>query len=93
MDIRKLIKANIRYKKGSFKSIIILMFIISLSITTIVSLKKNFPDSISSAYDRYDVGDVTLNVRSDFVTDEAFAFLMVLKVTHSSLIVSSLSTT
>ena len=73
MDIRKLIKANIRYKKGSFKSIIILMFIISLSITTIVSLKKNFPDSISSAYDRYDVGDVTLNVRSNFVTDEAFA--------------------
>ena len=70
MDLRTLIKANIRYKKGSFKSIIILMFIISLSVTTIVSLKKNFPESIQNAYDRQDVGNITLNIRKDFLTEE-----------------------
>ena len=70
MDLRTLIKANIRYKKGSFKSIIILMFIISLSVTTIVSLKKNFVQSIQNAFDRQDVGNITLNIRKDFLTEE-----------------------
>ena len=49
MDVFVLIKNNIKYKKGSFKSIIILMMIISMSVTAIVSLKKNFPDSIKAA--------------------------------------------
>ena len=62
MDLKTLIKANIRYKKGSFKSIIILMFIISLSVTTIVSLKRNFPESIRNAYDRQEVGNITLKL-------------------------------
>ena len=70
MDLKTLIKANIRYKKGSFKSIIILMFIISLSVTTIVSLKKNFPDSIRNAYDRQCDGNISLNIRRDFLTEE-----------------------
>ncbi len=70
MDLKTMIKANIRYKKGSFKSIIILMFIISLSVTTIVSLKKNFPESIQNAYDRQDVGNIVLNIRRDFLTEE-----------------------
>ena len=70
MDILTLIKENIRHKKGSFKSIICLMFIISLSVTTIVSLKKNIPESIREAYERQDVGNITLNIREDFYTDE-----------------------
>ena len=45
MDIILLIKKNIRYKKGSFTSIIMLMLIIALSITTIVSIKENVPRS------------------------------------------------
>ena len=52
MDIIKLIRANIRYKKGSFKGIMILMMIISLSVSVIVSLQRNFPDSIANTYDR-----------------------------------------
>ena len=70
MDLKTLIKANIRYKKGSFKSIIILMFIISLSVTTIVSLKRNFPESIRNAYDRQEVGNITLNIQKAFLTEE-----------------------
>lgn len=70
MDILTLIKENIRHKKGSFKSIICLMFIISLSITTIVSLKQNFPKSILDAYERQDVGHITMNIRKEYCTDE-----------------------
>ncbi len=70
MDIIKLIRANIRYKKGSFKGILILMMIIALSVSVIVSLKRNFPNSIESAYDsKYDA-NITLNIRSEFLTDE-----------------------
>ena len=70
MDIIKLIRSNIRYKKGSFKGIMILMMIIALSISVIVSLKRNFPNSIESSYDRKYDANITLNIRSEFLTDE-----------------------
>ena len=70
MDIIKLIRSNIRYKKGSFKGIMILMMIIALSISVIVSLKRNFPNSIKSSYDRKYDANITLNIRSEFLTDE-----------------------
>ena len=70
MDIIKLIRSNIRYKKGSFKGIMILMMIIALSVSVIVSLKRNFPNSIESAYDRKYDANITLNIRSEFLTDE-----------------------
>ena len=70
MDIIKLIRSNIRYKKGSFKGIMILMMIISLSVSVIVSLKRNLPDSIESTYDRKYDANITLNIRSEFLTDE-----------------------
>lgn len=70
MDVFKLIKANIRYKKGSFKGIMILMMIIALSVSVIVSLKRNFPNSIESTYDRKYDANITLNIRSEFLTDE-----------------------
>ena len=70
MDIIKLIRSNIRYKKGSFKGIMILMMIIALSVSVIVSLKRNFPNSIESTYDRKYDANITLNIRSEFLTDE-----------------------
>ena len=70
MDIIKLIRSNIRYKKGSFKGIMILMMIIALSVSVIVSLKRNFPNSIESSYDRKYDANITLNIRSEFLTDE-----------------------
>ena len=69
-DILTLVRANIRHKKCSFKSIMILMMIISLSVTAIVSLKRNFITSFESAYDHSGAGDVTLNIRNEFLTDE-----------------------
>ncbi|MCR5249463.1 MAG: FtsX-like permease family protein [Lachnospiraceae bacterium] len=70
MDMLILIKENIRHKKGSFKSIICLMFLISLSVTAIVSLKQNFPRSIREAYERQDVGNIVLNIRKEYCTEE-----------------------
>ena len=70
MDVITLIKNNIKYKKGSFKSIIILMMIISMSVTAIVSLKKNFPDSIKAAYERVYDGNITLNICDRFLTSD-----------------------
>ena len=70
MDIILLIKKNIRYKKGSFTSIIMLMLIIALSITTIVSIKENVPRSIENAYDRVYDSSITLNICSKYLTDE-----------------------
>ena len=70
MDVIKLIRSNIRHKKGSFKSIIVLIMIIALSVSTIVSLKRNLPNSIESAYDRKYDANITLNIQKRYLTDE-----------------------
>ena len=70
MDVIKLIRSNIRHKKGSFKSIIVLIMIIALSVSTIVSLKRNIPNSIESAYDRKYDANITLNIQKRYLTDE-----------------------
>ena len=70
MDKFTLIRANIRYKKGSFKGILVLMMIISLSVSVIVSLKRNFPESIEGTYDRKYDANITLNIRKEFLTEE-----------------------
>ena len=70
MDILTLVKSNIRHKKGTFLCIMVFMMIISSSIASIVSLKKNFKDSIESAYEHMEGGDITLNIRRDFLTEE-----------------------
>lgn len=51
MEIFTLLKANIRHKKGSFVSIMILMLIVSMSFTAIFSLKDNCINSIEKALD------------------------------------------
>jgi len=70
MDIRLIIRKNIRYRKGSFTSIIMLMMIIAISITTIVSIKKNVPESIEAAYDRVYDSSISYNISHQFLTDE-----------------------
>ena len=70
MDIFTLVKANIRRKKGAFAGIMLFMLIISLSVTSIVSLKRNFENSIASEYDHMNGGNITLNIRRDLLTDD-----------------------
>ena len=49
MEVFTLLRANIRHRRGSFVSIIILMMIISMSFTAIFSLKDNCISSIEKA--------------------------------------------
>ncbi len=70
MEILTLLKANIRHKKGSFVSIILLMIIISVSLTSIISLKDNIVRSLNSEMDITGAGDLTVMIRESQLTDE-----------------------
>lgn len=62
MEIFTLLRANIRHRRGSFASIIILMMIISMSFTAIFSLKDNCINSIENAQNMVNMGDLTLEI-------------------------------
>lgn len=70
MEILTLLKANIRHKKGSFLSIIILMIIISMSFTAIISVKDNCKTSIENALESVDAGDLTVYFANSKLTDD-----------------------
>ena len=70
MEILTLLKANIRHKKGSFVSIIILMLLVSMSFTAVFSLKDNCANGINEAHEYVNTSDLTLRMDSQFLTDE-----------------------
>ena len=70
MEIFTLLKANIRHKKGSFVSIMILMLIVSMSFTAIFSLKDNCINSIEKALDSINASDLTLLISNAALSDE-----------------------
>ncbi len=70
MEILTLLKSNIRHKKGSFKSIVILMLIISMSFTAIFSIKENCINSINNALESVNAGDITVCIPNRALSDE-----------------------
>lgn len=70
MEIFTLLKANIRHKKGSFVSIIILMLIVSMSFTAVFSLKDNCKNSIEDAQEVVNLADLTLLMNNQMLTDD-----------------------
>ncbi len=70
MEILTLIKANIRHKKGSFISIIILMILISTALTFILSLKDNCQISIENALNHVDAGNLNVYIKEQNKSDE-----------------------
>ena len=70
MGVLILLKANIRHKKGSFVSIILLMIIISMSLTSIISLKDNVARSVSTEMDQVDAGDLLVMIKERQLTDD-----------------------
>lgn len=75
MEILTLLKANIRHKKGSFISIVILMTIVSMSLTAILSVKENCITSIENAYEQSGAGDITMPIADRFLTDKLLSSL------------------
>lgn len=70
MEIITLLKANIRHKKGSFASIIILMILISMSLTAILSINDNCTNSINNAMEKANVGDLNVYFREQNLTPQ-----------------------
>lgn len=70
MEILTLIKANIRRKKGSFVSVILLTLIITMSVTTILSIKESAFKGINNAHEICDTPDLLVLYRSDNFTDD-----------------------
>lgn len=70
MDILTLLKANIRRKKGSFMSIVVLMFIISMALTLILSVSESCNDSLNKAYSTAKSGNVVAMIKETAFTDE-----------------------
>lgn len=76
MEIIILIKANIRHKKGSFLSVLLLMFILSAALTSIISVNQNIKTRSGEALDSVGVGDLVVFISDLNCTDE-----MISKVT------------
>ena len=69
MEVFTLLRANIRHRRGSFVSIIILMMIISMSFTAIFSLKDNCISSIENAQNLVNMSDLTLEIEKEAKED------------------------
>lgn len=70
MEILTLLKANIRHRKGTFMSILILMMIIVMAMTTIFSTKDNCDRAVEDALNRVDAGDLVVYIPEEALTDE-----------------------
>lgn len=58
MEILTILKANVKHKKGAFKSVIVLMFIITAAMTAIISSNDLTYSSLESAFHETETGDL-----------------------------------
>lgn len=72
MDILTLLKANIRYKKGAFISVAVLMLIVTSALTAVISANDNFVRNLRDAQKPVDTGDLVLIIDNKYATDELF---------------------
>ncbi|WP_024861126.1 ABC transporter permease [Ruminococcus flavefaciens] len=70
MDILTLLKANIRRRKGTFISIVVLMFIISMALTLILSVSKSCDASLNELHSSAHSGNVTVMIKDAVFTDD-----------------------
>ncbi len=70
MEIITLLKANIRRKKGSFTSVVLLTLIIAMSVTTILSIKESVYKGVNHAHEICGTPDVLADYFSYMFTDD-----------------------
>lgn len=70
MEILTLLKANIRHKKGSFMSVVLLTLIIAMSVTTILGIKESAFQGVYASHDRMATPDLWIEYYSYKLTDE-----------------------
>lgn len=92
MEIITLLKANIRHKKGSFVSIILLMILISMSLTAILSVRDNCKSGLERELNQVNASNLSVYLAKQNMTDELMQSLMnhetVKKVTDTPAIVT-----
>ncbi len=69
MEIFTLLKANIRHKKGSFVSVILLMTIASMVLTLILGMWENIYNGITQAHERLNTGNVLVMIDKNRLSD------------------------
>lgn len=70
MEILTLLKANIRHKKGSFMSVVLLTLIIAMSVTTILGIKESAFEGVYAAHERMATPDLWVEYYAYKLTDE-----------------------
>ncbi len=73
MEILTILRANIRHKKGSFFSIVLLMAIISMALVSIVSVTDNIYHGIADAQERIHAGTLLCMIDKNKLTKELLA--------------------
>lgn len=81
MEIITLLKANIRRKKGTFISILLLTAIVTAMTTSIFSVKSNYQTAMEASFEESDSGDILALIPTVDLTDELRE-----KVENSSLV-------
>lgn len=79
MEILTLLRANIRHKKGSFVSVVLLNLIIALSVTTILGIKESAFAGVYKSHEIVDTPDLWVEYYGHKLTDE-----MVVRVKEDS---------
>ncbi len=69
MDILTLLRANLRAKKGAFKSIVALILLITMSASGMFSANANMRDNMEKSMQRIDAGDLVVWQGDKYVTD------------------------
>lgn len=73
--VLSLLKANIKHKKGAFKSIAALMAIITLSFSVTLSNNDNLEKALTAAHKAADTGDLVAILADDSVPDNMYEVL------------------
>lgn len=70
MEMITLLKANIRHKKGSFTSVILLTMIVAMSVTIILSMKESSERSTEYAHEMMDTPNLWVRYIGDRLTKQ-----------------------
>ena len=70
MELWSIIKANLKSKKGNFISIIILFFVISMALSTIISVSMNSKERVITACKNSNIAEITTFILGNNLTDE-----------------------
>ncbi len=70
MEIRTLLKANIRHKKGAFISVMILTLIIVATAATALGIRKNFSSALEQAQEEIGIGDCNVEISEKYYNEE-----------------------